>query len=249
LAAPTAAAELRNMGFKVKMGTPQADNQVPKGDVAHTLPPSGSHALNGAVITVISSAGPRMIWVPNVTGQAVADAQKALTNAGLIPGATQQQTSPTVPQGEVISTDPTAGTSWPQTKPVKLTMSAGIGLPDFTGQPKQTAEQWLQQHQLQVQEQSQTNSTQPSGNVIKQSPAAGTAVRPGEVITLHISAGPPVVQIPSVTGMHVRDARKELQALGFQVNVLGFGHGRVLAYQPTGQAPKGSTIMLLAGFG
>ena len=88
LAAPTAAAELRNLGFKVKMGPPQADNQVPKGDVARTVPRSGSHALNGATITLISSAGPRMISVPNVTGQAVADAQKALTAAGLIPGAT-----------------------------------------------------------------------------------------------------------------------------------------------------------------
>ncbi len=249
LAAPTAAAELRNLGFKVTMGSPQADNQVPKGDVARTLPGSGGHALNGSVITVISSAGPRMISVPNVTGQAVADAQKALTAAGLIPGATQQQTSPTVPQGEVISTDPNGGTSWPQTKPVKLTVSAGIGLPDFTGQPKQAAEQWLQQHQLQVQEQSHPSGTQPAGNVIKQSPAAGTAVRQGEVITLSISAGPPVVQIPSVTGMPVHDARKELQRLGFQVNVIGFGHGRVLVCQPTGQAPKGSTITLLAGLG
>ncbi len=249
LAAPTAAAELRNLGFKVTIGSPQADNQVPKGDVARTLPGSGSHAVNGSVITVISSAGPRMISVPNVTGQAVADAQKALTAAGLIPGATQQQTSPTVPQGEVISTDPNAGTSWPQTKPVELTVSAGIGLPDFTGQPKQAAEQWLQQHQLQVQEQSHPSSTQPAGNVIKQSPAAGTAVRQGEVITLSISAGPPVVQIPSVTGMPVHDARKELQRLGFQVSVIGFGRGRVLVYQPTGQAPKGSTITLLAGLG
>ena len=102
-----------------------------------------------------------MISVPNVTGQTLAGAQRALTAAGLVPGAAGPQTSPTIPQGEVISTDPPAGTSWPQTRPIKLTVSAGIGLPDFTGQPRQAAEQWLQQHQLQVQEQA-TNEHHPA---------------------------------------------------------------------------------------
>jgi beta-lactam-binding protein with PASTA domain/tRNA A-37 threonylcarbamoyl transferase component Bud32 len=248
LATSTAAAELRNLGFKVKMGPPQVDNQVPVGDVARTVPGNGSHALNGGTITLISSAGPRMIPVPNVTGKAVGDARKALVASGLMPGAVQQQTSPTVPQNEVISTDPLAGTSWPQTKPVTLTVSAGIGLPDFTGQPKQVAEQWLQQHQLQVQELAASTS-QPLDSVIKQSPAPNTSITQGEVVTLYISTGPPVVQIPAVTGMPVHDARKQLEARGFQVNVVGFGHGRVLVYQPTGQAPKGSTITLVAGPG
>ena len=249
LATSTAATELRNLGFQVKIGNPQVDNQVPKGEAARTVPGSGSHALNGATITVIPSAGPRMILVPNVTGQAIANAQKALQAAGLTPGAVQQETSPTVPQNEVISTDPPAGTSWPQTKPVKLTVSAGIGLPDFTGQPKQVAEQWLQQHQLQVQEQQQNSTSQPQDNVIKQSPAANSPITQGEVVTLYISTGPPIVQIPDVTGMSVPDATKQLQALGFQVSVVGFGHGKVIAFQPTGQAPKGATITLLAGPG
>ena len=248
LTTPAAAAELRNLGFKVKMGTPRADNEVPRGDISGTLPRSGSDTLGGAIITVIPSAGPRMISVPNVTGQSVADAQRALTAAGLVPGATWPQTSPTIPQGEVISSDPPAGTSWPQTRPVKLTVSAGIGLPDFTGQPKQVAEQWLRQHQLQVQEQATNSTSQPQDNVIKQSPVANTPISQGEVITLYLSNGPPLVQIPSVTGMSVHHARRQLEALGFQVRILGFRHGTVIVYNPTGHAPKGSTITLFAGF-
>jgi eukaryotic-like serine/threonine-protein kinase len=89
----------------------------------------------------------------------------------------------------VISTGPPAGTSWPQTKPVNLTESAGIGLPDFTGQPRQVAEQWLQHHQLQVQEQPATSTTQPHDNVIKQSPAPNSSITRGEVTTLTISTG------------------------------------------------------------
>ncbi len=67
------------------------------------------------------------------------------------------------------------------------------------------------------------------------------------MVTLEVSAGPAMVQIPSVTGMSVHDAAKQLEKLGFQVSIVGFGKGNVLAYNPTGQAPQGSTITLVAG--
>ena len=85
--------------------------------------------------------------------------------------------------------------------------------------------------------------------MIKQSPPPDSSITQGEVVTLYISTGPPMVQIPNVTGMSVHDASKQLEALGFQVTVIGFGHGHVLAFQPTGQAPKGATITIVAGPG
>jgi serine/threonine-protein kinase len=248
LTTTTAATELRNVGFTVRIAAARTDNQIPKGQVSATVPRVGHQAPTGSRITLIPSAGPRMITVPNVTGKAVADAQHELRAAGLTPGPVQQQTSLTVPQGEVISTNPVAGTVWPQPKPVTIVASAGIGLPDFTGQPKQDAEQWLQQHQLQFQEQPASGSTQPQDAVDKQSPAANTPISQGEVVTLYISTGPPMVAIPNVTGLSVADAQNQLQQLGFQVSVSGFGNGQVLAYSPTGQAPQGATITLVTGF-
>jgi eukaryotic-like serine/threonine-protein kinase len=247
LTTSTAATELRNVGFKVKIGPAQTDNSVPKGEVARTQPRIGSQAPNGSVITLIPSAGPRMIAVPNVTGKGLADARKALQAAGLIPGVASQQTSDTVPVGQVISTDPPPGTSWPQTRAVKLTVSAGVGLPNFVGQPKQVAEQWLAQHQLQVQEQPVNSATVPTDAVVKQSPAANTPISPGQVVSLEVSAGPAMIPIPDVTGQPVHDAVKQLEKLGFQVNVIGFKGGHVMAFNPTGQAPQGSTITIVAG--
>ena len=247
LATSTAATELRNLGFQVKIGTPQVDNQVPKGEVARTVPRQRqprAERRHDHLDPIRWAAHDLGAQCDRAGGRERAEGTQA---AGLTPGAAAQETSPTVPQNEVISTDPPAGTSWPQTKPVKLMVSAGIGLPDFTGQPRQVAEQWLQQHQLQVQEQQQNSTSQPQDNVIKQSPAANSSITQGEVVTLYISTGPPMVQIPAVTGMSVPDATKQLQALGFQVSVVGFGHGKVIAFQPTGQAPKGATITLLAG--
>jgi beta-lactam-binding protein with PASTA domain len=56
-----------------------------------------------------------------------------------------------------------------------------------------------------------------------------------------------MVQVPDLTGMQVDQATSELQRLGFQVQVFGVSGGTVYYEQPTGQAPKGSSILLVAG--
>ncbi|MGE5285983.1 MAG: PASTA domain-containing protein, partial [Micromonosporaceae bacterium] len=104
-----------------------------------------------------------------------------------------------------------------------------------------------QAHQLQFQEQPVNSTTQPQDSVVKQSPAANTPISQGEVVILQVSTGPAMVQIPDVTGQPVHDATKQLEKLGFQVNVIGFKGGHVMAFQPTGQAPQGSTITIVAG--
>ena len=70
------------------------------------------------------------------------------------------------------------------------------------------------------------------------------------MVTIRVSAGPQLVAIPDVQGMPAQQAIAVLQQAGFQVNVdtLSRGH-RVFGYNPTGQAPKGTTITIFVGFG
>jgi len=64
-----------------------------------------------------------------------------------------------------------------------------------------------------------------------------------------VSAGPPQVAIPDVDGMSIGEARQTLMKLGFSVTVNRFGpFNKVFGYSPNGQAPKGSTVTLDAGF-
>jgi len=49
--------------------------------------------------------------VPNVVGLAQADAQQAITDAGLVVGQVTQQYDPTAPVDQVVDQDPDAGTS------------------------------------------------------------------------------------------------------------------------------------------
>ena len=250
LTTAAATTELRNAGFTVKTGPPELSNQVTKGDVAATVPGTGQRMLRTGTITLIPSAGPHMIKVPDLSGKTLAGAKAALRLAGLTPGAVTHHVSDSVPQGAVAGTKPSAGTSWPQPKPVGIVLSAGPGLPSFAGQQKDAAELWLRLHQLSWNEQPDTGSNQPAGVVTRQSPGPDTAIQPGaETVTLFISTGPQQVPIPDVTGQPLDAARQALQQAGFAVNTMG--GGTVLAESPKGQAPRGSTITLWAipGFG
>jgi eukaryotic-like serine/threonine-protein kinase len=248
MAAGTAGAELQNLGFTVKYGASEHSNTIAAGDVVQTDPMIGASVKRGATITIIESTGPVMIRVPQVTGLTEAAAQAELRKAGLTPGAVANVASNTIPVGVVISTNPVAGTSWPQSKPVSISVSAGPPLPNFAGQQFSAAQAMAQSGGYQLQQQSVPNS-QPPGTIVGQSPAAGTPISKGEVVTVQVSSGPPEVSIPDVTGLSVQQATAELQQAGFAVTVESgvFSGHTVTGYTPTGQAPKGTTITLILG--
>jgi eukaryotic-like serine/threonine-protein kinase len=241
-----ATADLRNLGLHYRLGTPE-HSSVPKGEVAATDPNAGARVTEGSTVTLTVSLGPLMIQVPDVTGKPLAQAQIALQQAHLKPGRVSNGTSSSVPVGDVISTNPPAYTNWPQDKPVGLTVSVGPGLPSFVGQPVQAALSAAQSGGYTIQ-QVQTKSNQPAGIVLSQSPQANTPIRPGEVVTVRVSQGPPMVNVPNVQGLPVNQAIKELQQAGFQVSVVqGILGNKVISYNPTGPQPKGSTITLHVG--
>lgn len=245
----TARAELRGMGFTVRTGAPRLDNRLAKGEVIATQPAAGTRVHRGSTVELIPSAGPRMIGVPQVTGQSLADAQATLRRAGLTPGQVVSQVSATIPVGIVISTSPAAGASQPQPDPVKITVSAGPPLPNFVGQQQSAAQQWAGANGVSLNVQPAPSSDQPQGTITRQSPAPNTPVSKGEVITVYVSPGPPNVAIPNVDGESVLQAYHRLRALGFQVTSQRAGpFGRtVFNYSPSGQAPKGSTITIYYG--
>jgi eukaryotic-like serine/threonine-protein kinase len=247
MAVGTARIELQNLGFAVKMGPSVHSNAIPNGEVIRTSPAIGVSAGRGAVVTIFASSGPVMISMPQVTGQPQAAAVAAIRKAGLTPGPVTTVPSTTIGAGTVISTNPVAGTSWPQPRPVAITVSAGQPLPNFVGLQLPAAQAAAQSGGYQIQPAPDTNSAQPQGTITSQSPAPGTAITQGEVVTVQVSNGPAQVPIPNVTGMSVDDATNALQQAGFQVTVVQGLGDHVSSYAPTGQAPKGSNITIKVG--
>jgi serine/threonine-protein kinase len=81
-------------------------------------------------------------------------------------------------------------------------------------------------------------------------PPAGTRLHHGDAVSLVVSSGPELVEVPSVRAQGVDAATETLEALGFRVvtqesgTFLGLGY--VLSQSPGGgeMAPQGSTITL-----
>ena len=243
-----ATAELRGAGFTVTTGTARLDNQVAKGQVIRSVPASGQRVGKGSHITLVPSAGPHRRQMPQVTGLTLQAAQAALRQAGLAPGPVTKETSGTIAAGIVVSTTPAAGTMWPQPQPVRLVVSAGPPMPDFVGQPQGAAQGWASANGVSLDVVTTTKSDAPAGTITSQSQRPGSAFTRGQVITITISPGPPMVAVPNVDGQSVERATHILEQLGFSVNVNQVGPvDNVFNYSPNNQAPKGSTITLWVG--
>ena len=240
-----AEAILRADGFGTSVSGPVIDNSVPKGDVISASP--SDRATRGSTVTLTVSAGPKMISVPSVSGQSVSGAEAVLRQAGLAVAPSPKKVGSSSPVGTVVGTTPAAGTSWPVTRPVYVDVAAGIAMPPLTGQNINDVQNWASQNQVQLNIQQAQNS-QPAGTIISQSIPAGQPVPPGSAVTVTVSQGPPQVPIPNVTGQPFAQAQQALQQAGFQVQGQQFGPGQtVVATNPSGQAPKGSTITVYYG--
>jgi beta-lactam-binding protein with PASTA domain/predicted Ser/Thr protein kinase len=247
-AAATQALQLA--GFQVRDGASVIDDNVPKGEVISTSP--SGRALPGATIVLTISSGPRMIRVPSIpASDSVGQAEAALRAAGLTVAAATKpvgaQSNPVI--GQVAGTDPPAGTSWPENKPVAVEVVAGLALPNLVGQDINAIQQWASANQLTLHP-ATVQSNQQQGTIVAQSPAAGTPVRPGQSISVSVSAGPPGVAIPNVQGESCQQAYQDLSNAGFtNINVnQGFFHrNQATGTSPSGQAPPGTPITLMCG--
>jgi serine/threonine-protein kinase len=250
MTAAAATQALHQAGFQVRTGSSVIDDNVPKNDVISTSP--SGRALPGATIVLTISQGPRMISVPSIpTSDTVAQAEAALRAAGLtVASATKPVGAASNPViGQVAGTDPPAGTSWPENKPVAVEVVEGLALPNLVGQDINAIQQWASANQLTLQP-ATVQSSQQQGTITAQSPAAGTPVKQGQTISVSVSAGPPGVGIPDVQGENCQQAYQDLSNAGFtSISVQqGFFHkNQATGTSPSGQAPTSTPITLMCG--
>jgi membrane peptidoglycan carboxypeptidase len=124
-------------------------------------------------------------------------------------------------------------------------------VPNVVGQSVQAAGAQLAQAGLRAAV-SEVPHSAPKGQVVSQSPAAGTEVPGGTSVTLLVSggAGAGTIVLPGVVGLPLAAARGLLSALGLRVGVTGSGPpDRVVSQSPGAgaQVPKGSLVTLVVG--
>jgi len=250
--AAAAEATLHKDGLAATLTPAQYSETVPAGLVLSQQPTPPATMHRGATVRLVLSRGPERHPVPVVVGQSLAAAQAALRAAHLAPGAATQAYSPTVPTGSVISSDPTSGTLLARDTAVALVVSKGpapVAVPALVGVALATARSDLAALGLTSSVAAAVPSlSQPAGSVAGQTPAAGTALLPGQQVVLTPSSGPPLVRVPDVVGDDVGTATKTLHKLGLKVsvnNVLGGFFGLVRGQSPSGGTlPVGGTVTL-----
>ncbi len=246
-----AAKTLRDAGLGVKVVRGFSPN-VERGHVMKTDPATGGRIRGTGTVTITVSRGPDHVAVPDLSGTPVADAKRKLRDLGLRPGIVTRAFDKDVANGSVIRTDPAAGSERRPDTAVGLTVSRGaqIDVPGVIGSERADAEAALQAKGLHVKvAEEPVFSPQDKGTVARQDPAQGEPVGTGETVTLTLSKGPEMVPVPDVTGKNVDDAKKELTALGFRVEVKKpflFPQDEVdtQSVDPSEKAPKGSTITI-----
>jgi PASTA domain/FG-GAP-like repeat/FG-GAP repeat len=141
-----------------------------------------------------ANTSPGQVSVPNVLGATQATASSSITAAGLLLGTVTQQASATVASGSVISESPSAGTSVATGSSVNLVLSSGpapVTVPNVVGSSQASATTSITGANLVLGTVTQqASSTVASGDVISETPSAGTSVAAGSSVNLLVSTGP-----------------------------------------------------------
>ncbi len=119
-----AKAKLEAAGFDVETRSDYSDS-VEKGKVMIQTPEADTKGKEGDTVTITISLGTETIDVPDVTNKSQSAAQSTLENSGLSAGSISEEPSDTVKKGNVISSDPAAGTKVNKGAKVNLVISTG----------------------------------------------------------------------------------------------------------------------------
>ena len=227
---------------------------VAKGVVISSSPKATEEVRRGTTVTLVVSKGPERYAVPTLAGSSLAEATDRITGANLVLGEVGEKFDEKVPEGQVISSEPKAGTSLKRGSAVALTVSKGrqpVKVENFTGKPLADAKAVLGKAGLVVQVSGEENSdTVPAGSIIRQEPAGGTLFK-GDKVTVVTSKGPVLVAIPGgLIGKQFTEVKGVLEGLGFTVRerqaIPGINFGTVQGLNPPegSQQPKGSEIVV-----
>jgi eukaryotic-like serine/threonine-protein kinase len=113
-----------------------------------------------------------------------------------------------------------------------LVQNSRVAVPDVVGKQSSAATVDLSNRGFKVQIH-RTESGEPVGQVVGQSPEAGTKVDKGSLVALQVSSGPGTVQVPLVVGLKESTATKALNRRGLNVDTTS---------QHSGTVPKGDVI-------
>ena len=214
-----------------------------------------------AFVVFPSGVIPKDVKVPNVTGLMYDEAILRLTQAGFNGEQGEQRFNNSAPKMTVLEQSPPHGAREGIGNPVTLVVSGGqriVAVPTVTGMTKIEAQAVLEKEGFDVGDATESPSNAPRGTVIATRPAAGAQISVPSTVSLVLSGGAAVIQMPSLVGRDVDGARQTMLQLGVRDVTIVWdpmaigARGTVIGQNPVASAtllPGSSVQLRVAGGG
>ena len=219
--------ELRKYDLGIKRASAEEpSNEYAKGEIKSQDPGEGEKVEKNSTVTVVISSGEaaEKVQVPNVVDRSEADAERMLQDAGLKVTHGEAQYSDSIAEGNVISSNPVAGTEVDEGTSVTIVVSLGkesvkvpdIKVPDIRNKSAADAEAALAAQGLTGSASQDYSDSVAAGSVISQSPEPGASVEKGSTVSYVVSLGPrtQTVEVPDVLKSYPDVAQKLMSEAG-----------------------------------
>jgi eukaryotic-like serine/threonine-protein kinase len=197
------------------------------------------------------------VLVPTVIGQQKGKATETLEAAGF-QVAPRKIPRPETPKGTVFEQDPTAGSRAPEGSTVTITIATGLGkavIPLLKGSKLREARKELKDRGFKTSVTEEHSDRVKKGIVIGTVPRAGTRFERGQTVTIQVSKGPRLAEVPSVVGLDKAAADTQVRDAGlkphFQKQESTQPAGQVIDQNPAGGSTvrRNSTVTVVVSSG
>jgi serine/threonine-protein kinase len=207
-------------------------------------------------VTLTVSAGPGSGSVPPTAGLSLDEATEKL-EAGGFGVNVENVNSDSVEEGLVIHSEPSAGATATHGTDVTLFVSTGPKLakvPVLVGTQRSVAVQQIRGRGL-TPSVSEEESSSPAGQVIRQSPSAGSEIAPGSTVAIVVSKAEVRAKVPNVIGRLRAEAVQAIRDAGLsptveeeETEVAGKVGRAIDQFPPPGsELEDGATVTIVVG--
>jgi serine/threonine-protein kinase len=236
-------------GFEVDKQESRQDGSTP-GDVLGTRPEAGEELDEGDTLTLIVSLGNTPAPVPtDLAGKTLDEATQILATAGGFTPDVTREVSETVPNDVVIRLGDGVPAELPKGEAVPLVVSSGPAprtVPSgLAGGTFEEAKAALAGVQLQAKQVDEFSDDVEKGKVIRVEPAEGQQVPRDSVVSVVVSKGPDVVNVPDVKGKSLDQAVAAIEGAGLVVgDAFGPANGKPFLTTPSAgtKVKRGTTV-------
>lgn len=197
--------------------------------------------IGGAVVIFADSLFGKRVYTPNIVGMTVEEGTKKCQEAGLTLEVESEVNSADVEVGKIVSQSPSASSESRSGKAVKVTVSKGpkmVIIPDIKGKTEKEATAELEKQKLKVEIKREKNNEIASGIVYQIEPGEGVSIAEGKTVTIWVSQGRDVVNVPGIVSMSEGEAANAITSHGLVVGTVtyqesDFPSGVVISQSPT----------------